>query len=62
MIGRLVRAVVVAALVGLGCLLLGIVLTALRIPPATAIGAFLERFDWVLGVLAGLWYFFGGSL
>ncbi len=60
MLNRLIVAVVIAAIVGLACLLLGTVLVALGIPIATAVGAFLERWGWVIGVLAGLYSFATG--
>ena len=60
MISRIVLAVVVAVVVGLLCILLGAILVALHVPIAATIGVFLERWGWVLGVLAGLWFFFSG--
>lgn len=61
MLNRLVLAVVVAVVVGLVCILLGSVLVTLKVPIALTIGGFLAAWGWVLGVLAGLWYFFGGG-
>ena len=60
MIGRIGRAVIVAVVVGLLCLLLGSLLNVLGVPPATVVGGFLVRFCWVLGTLAGVWHFLGG--
>jgi hypothetical protein len=60
MLGRVVLAVVVAVVVGLACMLLGAILTSLAVPIAVTIGAFLVQWGWVLGVLAGLWFFFSG--
>lgn len=60
MLGRLVLAVVIAVIVTLACLLLGAILTGLGVAIATTIGDFLSRYSAVLGVLAGLWYFFAG--
>lgn len=54
MIARLVVAVVVGVAVGLICLLLGAVLASLGVPPAEAVGHFLTRWAWVIGVLAFL--------
>lgn len=62
MIARIVNAVVVGALVGLGCLLLGMVLASLNIPPVEAVGKFLEQWCWVIGVLVGLLTFFRGGV
>jgi len=62
-IGRLVQALVVAIVTGLVCLLLGAILGSLGIPIASTVGAFLTHWGWVIGILAGLWFFFsGGSL
>ena len=60
MIGRLVLAVVVAIVVGLLCLLFGAIFDALGVPIAVTIGAFLIKWGWILGVLAGIWFFFSG--
>ncbi len=61
MIARLVLAVVVAVVVGLVCMLLGTILATLKVPIAVTIGDFLAAWGWVIGVLAGLWYFFTGG-
>jgi hypothetical protein len=62
MIARLVMAVVVAVIVGLVLVyLLGPVLVSLVIPIAVVVGDFLVRFGFILGVLAGLEYFFSGQ-
>jgi hypothetical protein len=58
MISKLVLAVVVAVVVTLGCYLLGGILNALSVPIAETIGNWLEHYGTVLGILAGLWYFF----
>jgi hypothetical protein len=60
MIQKLVLAVVVAIAVGLVCMLLGAVIGSLNVPIAETIGHFLTAWGWVIGVLAGLWYFFAG--
>jgi hypothetical protein len=62
MIMRVVYAVVVAVVVGLACILLGVLLNALGVPPATAVGGFLTAYAWVIGALAGLLYFLRGGL
>ena len=61
MLQRLILAVVVAVVVGLGCLLLGLILATLKVPIAVTVGDFLALWGWVLGVLAGLWYFFSNG-
>lgn len=60
MIGKLVLAVVVAVVVTLGCILLGSILNALTVQIAVTIGNFLKSYAAVIGILAGLWYFFAG--
>lgn len=60
MIRKLILAVVVAVVVTLGCILLGAILASLKVDIATTIGDFLKTYGAVLGVLAGLWYFFAG--
>lgn len=62
MITRIVRAALVAVVVGLVCLLLGSLLGVTNVAPLEVIGGWLVRFCWVLGVLAGVWHFLGGSL
>lgn len=61
MISRLVLAVVVAVVVTLGCVLLGGILAGLSVAVAVTIGHFLDSYSAVIGILAGLWYFFSGS-
>jgi len=61
MIARIVIAVVIAVVVGLLCVgLLGPILVSLAVPIAVTVGHFFTKWGWVLGVLAGLWYFFVG--
>lgn len=62
LLGRILMAVVVAIIVGLVCILLGLLLNALGVPPATAVGGFLLAYAWVIGVLAGLLHFLRGGL
>ncbi len=61
MLRRIVLAVIVGVVVFLGCLLLGILLTALEVGFAVAIGAFLSQWAGVIGLLAALWHFFSGG-
>lgn len=60
MLRRLILAVVVAVVITLACLLLGDILNSLTVQIALTIGSFLKTYSSVLGVLAGLWYFFYG--
>jgi uncharacterized membrane protein YvlD (DUF360 family) len=61
-IARAVLALVVAIVVGLLLTyLLGPILLMLAIPIATVVGDFFVRWGWVLGILAGLWFFFAGG-
>lgn len=61
MLSRLVLAVVVAVVVTLVCLLLGSILGTLTVAVAVTVGSWLTKYAGVLGVLAGLWYFFSGA-
>lgn len=61
MLSRIVLSVVVAVAVTLGCYLLGAILTTLTVEIAETIGKFLKEYGAVIGVLAGLWFFFSGG-
>lgn len=61
MIRKLILAVVVAVVVTLGCVLLGSILASLNVAIAVTVGDFLKSFSAVLGILAGLWFFFAGG-
>ena len=61
MLMRLARAVIVAVVVFLVCILLALILGALNVPLLDAIAAFLDRFAMVIGVLAGVYHFLGGK-
>jgi uncharacterized membrane protein len=61
MIRQLVLAIVVAVAVTLGCYLAGLVLVALKVDVAVTVGTFLQHYGSVVGVLAGIWYFFAGG-
>ena len=61
MIMRIVSAAVVAFVVGLLCLLLGLLLPLLQAPFAVVVGGFLTNWAWALGVAAGLWHFAQGG-
>lgn len=61
MLKRVVLAVIVAVVVTLACILLGGILASLEVKVAVKVGNFLESYGGVIGVLAGLWHFFGGG-
>ena len=58
LIGRIVLAVIIAVIVTLLCILLGTILVTLKIDIAVKVGDFFQTYGAVIGVLAGLWYFF----
>jgi hypothetical protein len=61
-IGRIVLAVVVAVVVGIVLVgLLGPVLVTVKVPIAVTVGRFFESWGFVIGVLAGLWFYFSGA-
>lgn len=60
MIARIVLSVVVAVITGLVCILLGGILSSLNVPITETVGNFLRAYAWVLGILAGLWFYFTG--
>jgi len=61
MIQRIIVAILVGVIVWLLCLFGGGLLATLRIEPIVFVGHFLEQWAYVIGVLAGLWYFFAGG-
>lgn len=61
MLARLVLSVVVAVVVTLLCMLFGSILETLRVAFAVTVGNFLVTWAPVLGVCAGVWYFFAGG-
>lgn len=61
MIEKLILAVIVAVTVTLACVLLGLILISLKVDIATTVGTFLKGYSAVIGILAGLWYFFAGA-
>lgn len=61
MLSRLILSVVVAVVVTLACTLVGAILISLGVAIAVTIGDFLKAYAGVLGVLAGLWYYFSGT-
>jgi hypothetical protein len=61
MLGRLLFAVGVFILVGLACLLLGTLLASLGIAILAALGAFLERWAWVIAFAFAILSFASGT-
>ncbi len=61
MLGRVVTAVVVGVLVTLACMLVGVILVALKVTLAVTVGNFLQEWAGVFGLLAALWHFFSGD-
>lgn len=61
MLTKIILSVIVAIVVTLGCYLLGAILGALEVSIAVTIGEFLTKWGSVIGILAGLWYFFAGG-
>ncbi len=60
-IQRLILAVVIAAVVGIVLVgLLGPILIDVKVPIAVTVGRFLVDWGYVLGLVAGLWYYFRG--
>jgi hypothetical protein len=60
MIAKIVLAVVVAVVVTLACYLVGAILASLTVSIAVTVGDFLKTYGGILGILAGLWYYFAG--
>lgn len=58
---RAILAIIVAVAVALICILLGGILNSINAPIIEPIGEFLHNWGWVIGALAGLWYFFSGN-
>lgn len=61
MLSKIVLAVVVAVIVTLGCMLIGGILITLSVAVAVTVGQFLKDYGTVIGVLAGLWFFFSNA-
>ena len=62
-IKRIVLAVVVAVVVGIVLTaLLGPILVSIHVPIAEVIGHFFEDWGFIIGVLAGLWFYFAGGV
>lgn len=53
-----VLSAIIAIVVFLGCMFLGGLFLAMNVPIASVVGAFLKTYGTVIGVLAGIWYFF----
>lgn len=61
MVSRIVLAIVIGVAVFLGCILLGVLLVALKVDFAVTVGNFLKQYAGVIGLLAALFHFFTGS-
>ena len=61
MIARVVLAVIVGVVVFLACVLIGGLLSDLKVDFAQTVGGFLQTWAAVIGLLAALWYFFTGG-
>lgn len=57
MLMRIVRAVIVAVVVFLGCILLGMLLSAIGVSIAGVVGAFITKYATAISIIAGIWYF-----
>lgn len=60
MLTRIVLSIVVAIVVALVCILVGGILEAFNVNVLEQIGDFLQDYSTLIGVLAGIWYFFSG--
>ncbi len=61
-LARAILAVVVAVVVGIVLVaLVGPILAGLDVPIAKTVGDFFEHYGYVIGVLAGLWFYFAGG-
>lgn len=63
MLESIILAVVVAVVVGLICILIGRLIESAgpSVPLLATLGGFLSQYAWVIGLLAGLLFFFGGG-
>lgn len=61
MLESLIVAVAVLIVVGLVCLLLGKIFSAVGIPIVGAVGEFLTQWAWVIGLAAALFSFASGA-
>jgi hypothetical protein len=58
---RLIVAVLIAVIVGIVLVaLLGPILVTVKVPIAVTVGRFFVDWGYVLGLIAGLWYYFAG--
>lgn len=58
MVTRVVLSIVVAIVVALVCILVGGILEAFNVNGLEQIGNFLQDYSTLIGVLAGVWFFF----
>lgn len=58
-VSKLILAVIIAVVVGIVLVgLLGPILITVKVPIAVTVGDFLVAWGYVIGVLAGLWFYF----
>lgn len=60
MLTKIILSIVVAIVVALVCVLIGGILAALNVDVIKQIGDFLQDYSTLIGILAGIWYFFSG--
>jgi len=61
-ISKIIVAVLIAVIVGIVLVgLLGPVLISIEVPIAVTVGKFFVNWGFVLGLVAGLWYYFTGG-
>jgi hypothetical protein len=62
MLARLILAAVAGVVTWLVCVFVGMILSDLNVPIADSVGHFLRAYAVVIGFLAALVYYFGGSV
>ncbi len=61
MVGRIALAAVIGIVTWLLCVLVGGLLLLVKLDGVVQVGHFLQIYGPLLGVLAGVWYFFSGK-
>jgi putative Mn2+ efflux pump MntP len=62
MLNRIILAVLAGVIAFLVCIFVGgVVLVALGVPIAVAVGKFLEQYATVISAVVALWYYFSGG-
>lgn len=62
MVRKIILALVIAVAVGLLCSFLGAILLTTNSALLAAVGAFLKSYSELLGLLAGLWFYFSNRV